>query len=132
MEDDLIKYERLLVFYEEAYKTLLKAIMQPDINEYIKDSIVQRFEYTLEMAWKALRAYMIEFDGIEMNSPKKVIRAAFEQGYIGENIALWDEAFDARNKTSHEYGAEHGNMAFKFACDNHQIFNDLLKLLKTK
>ena len=131
MEESIIKFQRSLKLFEDAYATLEKALNEPSVTEYIKDSIVKRFEYTLEMAWKTLKTYMIEFDGIDENSPKKVIRAAFEQGYIAENLEFWDEAFEARNKTAHEYGADRGETAYQFAREHHFIFRDLLLILKT-
>ena len=131
MEESIIKFQRSLKLFEDAYATLEKALNEPSVTEYIKDSIVKRFEYTLEMAWKTLKTYMIEFDGIDENSPKKVIRAAFEQGYIAENLEFWDEAFEARNKTAHEYGADRGETAYQFAREHHFIFRDLLLVLKT-
>ncbi len=130
MEESLIKFQRSLKLFEDAYITLEKALSEPSVNEYIKDSIVKRFEYTLEMAWKTLKTYLSEVDAIDESSPKKVIRAAFEQGYIGENIEFWDEAFEARNKTAHEYGADRGETAYQFAKDHHFIFKDLLDVLK--
>ncbi len=132
MEESVIKFQRSLKLFEDAYTTLEKALNEPSINEYIKDSIVKRFEYTLEMAWKTLKTYLAEIDGIEESSPKKVIRAAFEQGYIGENLEFWDEAFEARNKTAHEYGADRGETAYHFARDHRFIFRDLLLMLKSK
>ena len=45
--------------------------------------VVQRFEYTVEAAWKYLTVLLEENDGIDdLLSPKRVIQEALKYGYI--------------------------------------------------
>ena len=54
-----------------------------------KEGIIQRFEYTLELAWKTLKDKMIS-DGLELDliSPKMVLKEAYKAKYL-ENIEIW-------------------------------------------
>jgi len=61
--------------------SLLREAMEEDLfslKQLEKEGIIQRFEYTFELAWKVLKDKM-EFDGIVLDqiSPKTVVRQAF-------------------------------------------------------
>ncbi len=68
-----------------------------------EEGVIQRFEYTWELAWKTLRDYL-ENQGIvlETVTPHTVIRAAFAAKIIKDGEP-WMEALDARNRMSHTY-----------------------------
>ena len=73
------------------------------LNDLEKEGTVQRFEYTVELAWKSLKDY-IEFSGVELRSitPKSVIKAAFAARIISDG-QLWVDMIDHRNLLSHKY-----------------------------
>ena len=88
---------------EEA---LNKTIAHKEDDEYtfFRDSTIQRFEFTLEIAWKCIKSHLLEQDGIECRSPKGCIREFFTAGYISEDetsrlLAMIDD----RNLASHTY-----------------------------
>ena len=66
---------------------LQSAISQgPDaLNDLEKEGTVQRFEYTVELAWTSLKDYL-EFSGVELVSitPKSVVKAAFAARAIAD------------------------------------------------
>lgn len=68
-----------------------------------KEGIIQRFEYTLELAWKTLKDKM-EFDGLILDriSPKMVVKEALRTHYIHE-IDTWVDMITDRNTLSHRY-----------------------------
>lgn len=76
-------------------------------RDYTKDDIVidatiQRFEFTYELSWKLMKAYL-EYNGnLEATSPRKAIREAFREGMIAEGEA-WLKMLEDRNRTSHTY-----------------------------
>ena len=99
--------------FQASYRTLIEAYDESRKSEnqekfqFFCDSVVQRFEYTVEAGWKYLKALLEENDGIEeVLSPKKTIQEALKYGYI-ENIEIWYEMLTARNITSHDYGIHH-------------------------
>jgi nucleotidyltransferase substrate binding protein (TIGR01987 family) len=65
---------------------------------------LQRFEYTFEAVWKAAKQLLLELEGLDMGSPKSVIRASREMGILDEEETV--EALqmaDDRNLTVHTY-----------------------------
>ena len=65
------------------------------------DLIVKRFEFTYEMAWKALKRYL-DFLGIEAKNPRTVFKEAYTQQII-KNENIWLDMIEQRNLTSHIY-----------------------------
>ncbi|MDI9356312.1 MAG: nucleotidyltransferase substrate binding protein [Chitinophagaceae bacterium] len=104
MNQDMRWYQRFENF-QRAIK-LLQEVPELDINKlsYLeKEGVIQRFEFTLELAWKTLKDKM-EFDGIILDkiSPKMVLKEAFKTKYIN-NIELWLDMIDDRNLLNHTY-----------------------------
>lgn len=74
------------------------------IIDGLENGKAQKFEYTLELCWKAIKLTLKEQDGIDEASPKKVIKAWYLAGNLTEDdyLALI-AAVDDRNKLSHIY-----------------------------
>lgn len=100
---------------------LLKELLEIEIitlSALEKEGVVQRFEFTLELAWKTLKDKM-EFDGVIIDkiSPKIVLKQAHESKYI-DNIEVWIEMVNDRNMIAHCYDME----------EVHSIINDIQQL----
>lgn len=69
----------------------------------VRDGVIQRFEFTFELAWKSLKEYLID-QGVsaELQFPKRVLREAYAAGIINQE-APWLDMLQARNTTSHVY-----------------------------
>lgn len=94
----------VLTPFEKALLSLEKALQQPK-NEFIRDSVIQRFEYTYELAWKMLRRFLVADVGSETLAPltrKDLFRLAADKKIITDPIP-WFEYHQARNTTSHTY-----------------------------
>ena len=83
------------------------AINVESMDEVTIDAIyngqIQKFEYTIELLWKSLKANIKE-TGIDLNSPKSVLRHAFTFSNLSDQekeAAL--EMIDDRNKIAHEF-----------------------------
>ena len=65
--------------------------------------MIQRFEFTVELAWKSLREYL-EDQGVVLSviSPRAVLKEAYAAGVIDDADA-WNAIISARNLTSHVY-----------------------------
>jgi nucleotidyltransferase substrate binding protein (TIGR01987 family) len=92
--------------YKRAYKLLSQAIdlaNERELSDLEEEGVIQRFEYTWELAWKLL-ADLLDEDGVtlETRTPKSVVRAAFAAKLIADGDA-WMDALDARNKMAHTY-----------------------------
>lgn len=67
----------------------------------------QKFEYTTELCWKAIKFFLKENEGIDEAAPKKIIKAYYRGGYVTEDdYMLLLEAVEDRNRLSHIYDAE--------------------------
>lgn len=88
---------------KEVILRLEEAVAQPE-NDVVRDSVIQRFEFSFELGWKALQLYL-EHQGLEAGSPRQTFKSAFVQGIIqDENEAsLWLKMLEDRNLTSHTY-----------------------------
>ncbi len=87
-----------------ALTRLDEALAQPDENLLIVDGTIQRFEFVIELCWKALKR-MLEKEGVRSGTPRETIRAAFAAGWL-EDEEAWLEMLRDRNLTSHTYDEE--------------------------
>ncbi|HEY5585316.1 MAG TPA: nucleotidyltransferase substrate binding protein [Ruminiclostridium sp.] len=102
MSDYKQKYEN----YKNAFDRLSKGIVKFDkINDLQRDGLIQRFEFTFELAWKTIKAIFEDEGLIGLNSPKTILREALSAGLI-EDDELWLLMLNDRNSTSHIYSEE--------------------------
>lgn len=92
--------------YKRAFGLLRESIelsQSRELNQLEKEGVIQRFEYTWELAWKLLND-LLAADGVTLDTvtPRSVIRAAFSARFISDGEA-WMKALDARNRMSHTY-----------------------------
>ena len=89
--------------FSKAARRLAEAIEAPP-SPIQSDAVLQRFEFTFELAWKALRIYLAEQEGINVSSPKGTLKAAFKQGLI-ESLAESEflKMLEDRNTSTHVY-----------------------------
>lgn len=71
-------------------------------DSIVRDGLIQRFEFTYELVWKALKEYLEENGIFERNSPKMVFKEAYALGII-TNEQTWLSIIDDRNLTTHIY-----------------------------
>ncbi|OIO67329.1 MAG: nucleotidyltransferase [Zetaproteobacteria bacterium CG_4_9_14_3_um_filter_49_83] len=83
-----------------AVQRLGEACAQP-FSSFIRDSVIQRFEFCWELAWKTLRL-KLEAEGVLVNTPRETWQQALQAGLIQDGNA-WTEAQKKRNLTSHTY-----------------------------
>ena len=69
-----------------------------------RDAAIQRFEYSTEACWKAAQSVLSIQFGLELASPKSVIRSYAQNALLTEADArLAMELVDDRNLTAHTY-----------------------------
>lgn len=97
-----LQEKRKLLFkqFKNANQRLI-SVLEKEKDEFIRDSAIQRFEFTFELAWKVLKT-LLEEKGILVYSPRDAIKNAFQVGLI-EEAPEWLDMIDARNLTSHVY-----------------------------
>lgn len=92
--------------YKRAFFLLregIESMQTKELTQLEKEGMVQRFEYTWELAWKTLKDYL-DFEGVILDkmTPASVLRAAYEAKIIKDG-ERWMNALDSRNKMSHTY-----------------------------
>lgn len=97
-------------YLTEVDMAALARQLDPRLVDGLENGKVQKFEYTLELCWKAIKAALKEQEGIDEASPKKVIKAWYLTGHLSEDdyLALIC-AIDDRNKLSHIYDVHEFN-----------------------
>lgn len=68
-----------------------------------RDGLIQRFEFTVELAWKSLKEYLEDQGSVlAVAAPRAVLKDAYAAGVIMD-AEIWDEIIRSRNVTSHVY-----------------------------
>jgi nucleotidyltransferase substrate binding protein (TIGR01987 family) len=112
-----------------AALTRLKEALSAQKTEMVRDSAIQRFEFTLDLGWKALKTYLEEKKGVIAASPKECFREAFRQGVIGYE-EVWLKLVDMRNETVHTYNEETAEKIYQALPGALEHFERLLNKIK--
>jgi nucleotidyltransferase substrate binding protein (TIGR01987 family) len=99
-----------LAEFSKAVSRLDEAVRQTK-NDFIRDSVIQRFAFSVELAWKTAKRHM----GVATVAPKDVVREMAQSGYV-DDVALWLQAIDMRNLSSHTYKEDLAEQVYAFAC----------------
>lgn len=83
-------------------------------DELLRDGVIQRFEYTIDLSWKFLQRYLkvdLQIEESSIRSKKDIFREASRLKLI-EDAERWITHYEARNSTSHEYNQEVAKMVY--------------------
>lgn len=104
----LMTLEQIKLKHEDFLRALMKlrAALKKDISadELYLDGLIQRFEFCFELSWKLIKAFL-DYEGVEVNSPRSAIRKAFQTELIADAEA-WLDMLEKRNLSSHTYDEE--------------------------
>ncbi len=75
------------------------------LDEMIKEGLIQRFEYTHELAWNVMKDYAAYQGNANVGGSRDATREAFQLKLIS-NGKVWMDMIGSRNKTSHTYNEE--------------------------
>ena len=102
-----IRWKHRFNNFEKAFNLLKSVFEEREINELSlleQEGVVQRFEYTYELAWKTLKDYL-EYNG-SLNNIDISPRNIFKEAYSANIIKNQDDFIDmmlSRNLLSHTY-----------------------------
>ncbi len=103
MEQDISREQRF-TNYAKALHQLTESIEENGANpiDIIKEGIIQRFEFTHELAWKVMKDFL-EYEGFQnITGSRSATREAFNKKLITEGQS-WMDMIESRNKTVHSY-----------------------------
>lgn len=114
----------------KSLRSLRLALRQPK-DEFIRDSVIQRFEFTYEISWKLLKRVLEQDEGtenVDQLSRRDLFRLASEKGILA-NVTDWFAYHRARNETSHAYSEAKAEevyaVALRFARDAGRLLREL-------
>ena len=99
-----IRWKQRFENYEKALALLREALADvKNLSQLEKEGTIQRFEFTVELAWKTLRDYLVN-QGVVLDqiTPTTVIKQAFAAKIIRDG-QLWIDMLRWRNQMSHTY-----------------------------
>ena len=127
MNNQDIRWEQRLNNYIKAFLKLNEAVMKIKndfkidqngkinsdefLDDIIKEGLIQRFEYTHELAWNVMKDFLENSGNNNIYGSKDATREAFSAGLI-ENGDAWMDMIRSRNKTSHTYNEETADSIF--------------------
>ena len=108
--------------YANYHKACTRLLDVTEADRFM-EGLVQRFEYTFELAWKVMQDLLI-YKGYEfMLGPNGTMKMAFEDGLIADHDG-WRKMAKSRNTLSHVYDEEEVLPIVKL------IYSDYAPLLK--
>ncbi|MGL4392200.1 MAG: nucleotidyltransferase substrate binding protein [Fusobacteriaceae bacterium] len=101
-----VRWKQRFQNFGKALKLLREGVelsRQKEISDLEKEGIVQRFEFTYELAWKTLKDYL-EDSGVQYleKTPRATVKEAFRAGIIKDGEIFIEMAI-CRNQLSHIY-----------------------------
>lgn len=126
-----IRWEQRFSNYRKAFAKIEEVISHKnldDLSELEKEGLIQRFEYTYELAWKTLQD-LLKYKGYQdIFGPTPVLEQALRDGYISD-ATNWKKLKKSRELTSHTYDS---NTAEEIVDDIYECYYELFKLLENK
>ena len=131
MEHNDIRWHQRFANFKKALLKLEEVVndRNPEsLSELEKEGLIQRFEYTYELAWKTLQDLLRENGYFDLAGPSPVLEQAYQDGYIADGEA-WKKMKKSRELTAHTYNSD---TAEEIATNINSVYYGLLKALETK
>ncbi|MDE6234446.1 MAG: nucleotidyltransferase substrate binding protein [Muribaculaceae bacterium] len=114
--DEDVRWIQRLSNYRKALRKLeeglnqLSGLQSNYLLDIVREGVIQRFEFTHELAWKVMKDYL-EYQGVKVMGSRDAIRNALNHNLISDKV--WLKSVDARNLTSHTYDEEIADEVFE-------------------
>lgn len=124
---------------ENVHKRLgdvLKIFVENENDDIVRDSVIQRFEFTYFIALKTLKKYFegvaFVMEDVQQMTFNQVIRVANQLDLLHFELDKWTEFRQMRNLTSHTYDEEVARKVVAVIPDFCEEVGYLLKQLRSK
>ena len=111
-----------------SLERLDEALAVPEDRPLAVDGTIQRFEFTFELFWKAVRRLLAE-QGVEANSPRAVLQQAYRLGWLDDE-GRWLKLLEDRNLTSHTYQEALALEIYRRIPVHHAAMRDVVQKLR--
>jgi nucleotidyltransferase substrate binding protein (TIGR01987 family) len=108
MSSQDIRWRQRFQNFEKAFSLLEQAVnlsKDRSLNELEEQGLIQRFEFTHELAWNVLKDYFEYQGNTDITGSRDATREAFNKGLIKDGEG-WMEMIKSRNQSSHTYNQE--------------------------
>ena len=103
MKLDLSSFNKAIT----SFKIAIDEYNKDTKNFFVRDSVIQRFEYTYSLALKMIKRYLENNEeNVNEFSFNELIRTANEKGLLLGNLENWNDYRLKRNITNHTYDAD--------------------------
>lgn len=123
-------YCKALALLKEA--ALLVSKMQgygSDVEDLLKEGLIQRFEYTHELAWNVMKDYAEYQGNTTVKGSRDAIRYALQNGLISDRA--WMKSIDDRNISSHHYDSNTAEAVLRKILGTYLVlFNEFEETMK--
>jgi nucleotidyltransferase substrate binding protein (TIGR01987 family) len=109
-------YRKALVKLRQAVEIVSERIDSEDeVEELLEEGLIQRFEYTHELAWQVMKDYAKYQGYTNIHGSRDAIRKALEIDIIDDR--QWMNSITDRNRTSHNYDDDMADRIYKNIID---------------
>lgn len=108
MSKDDIRWQQRFKNFGKAIALLQEAVnltKERSLTELEEQGLIQRFEFTHELAWNVLKDYFEDQGNTLITGSRDATREAFNKSLI-EDGEGWMEMIKSRNQSSHTYNEE--------------------------
>jgi nucleotidyltransferase substrate binding protein (TIGR01987 family) len=117
--------------YRAAVERLNEALNEELENDLLRAGLIQYFEFTWELAWKVMKMALEEEGLTQINAPRSVIKAAYQNGLIDDE-KTWLAMLDDRNIIAHSYDQSYAEALAAHIPAHAEAFNELITKINKK
>lgn len=137
MEEQDIRWQQRLQNFSRALTLLNEAAVLVakgrdygrDVEDLLCEGLIQRFEYTHELAWNVMKDYA-EYQGdTTIKGSRDAIRYALQNGLIADRA--WMKSIEDRNLSSHHYDSNTAEAILQKIINTYlPLLNDFESIMK--
>jgi len=139
-----IRWEQRFSNYQKAFRKFVSAVevvkeniegdkiqVSESLQEILKEGLIQRFEYTHQLAWNVMKDYAEYQGNNDISGSRDATREGFKMGLIADAEG-WMDMIKSRNETSHTYNEETANaIILKIIQVYHPLFFEFVRKMNT-
>ena len=126
----LENFSKALEKLNEAAQIMEKKLhYSVEVNDLLKEGLIQRFEYTHELAWNVMKDYAEYQGSTDIRGFRDAIRWALHNGLA--NDKAWMKSIEDRNLASHDYDSMTADSIFIKVIETYlPLFNQFEQTMK--
>ncbi len=105
MDNKDIRWKLRFENYIDALSTFEKVVPEyAQLSELEKDGLIQRFEFTFDLAWKVMQDFLKYAGYPDIKGPRACLTQMAQDNLI--DAFIWEEILTTRNELSHIYNED--------------------------